>query len=862
MVSDLSTTTPLHPMMGWRYSLTRCLGRTALADVYWARDLEVKDTATPDAHVLLLKVSSALSQLNGFEDALYEVLMPFTESSSSILPIVTDSGNDNGNLWLVLPHTEGKLFSEYLHGGKDTHRLLQELKVYLSVISSSLNQLLPPTYGFLEPAALQLHNGSVRLLNAPLVYALRHYIEKTAHHVDYRLTLNSSYISPAVAVGDVPKAEDDVFSLAAMAYHFLTGEAPFKKQHTLEAVVRHTQVSPIKGLSTHAQETLQQGLTLQPGQRQASPALFIKQLTKRSTTNILLSTAVAAAVTITGLAVHHLAQRAETYLDPHTTVMASVKPGTNNESAANTKAEPATHTPPQSAEAQPPIAPAPVEIDPTTATFNALSNELKQQFVFGSSANLTPIVDKIRSQLSSSTQRETWLPLLDQAIQHEHTQAQSLLDAKDLVHANTLLNQTNQWIKEFSLTQYDMKQASLEQLLKSTQAEQLAVERLLAQAQDALSEQRWTAANGEQNAALFLTQVLTRQPEHPEANYLLLETVKKQQAAIQQQISAKTIQDTQSLLTDTSELINQYKLELVASNQAQLEASYQTLKTAQPELVVVPNTEVAETTEVVSEQAATDNTSTETDISSKALSAQDITQALAQAASLPTTATAVVATPTPATINTIKTTAKAETPTTVYKAKTEAAAPTRDRTDRNKPEVVASTNRAATASRDRVGRDKTETPRVQKTVISEATTAKRIPVARPKPDIQPTAVTRRPVVSRQPEPVPKAEPARPPRTTVARPATRRAAPSRPAQQPSYAATPIRPRYNRAEPAVEEDYMDTMRRADRARIIPVQTTRRPIIPPQYRRAEAPRRPIYSAPDPADELIEVPLSTLLD
>ncbi|MEN9433931.1 MAG: hypothetical protein RLZZ422_1520 [Pseudomonadota bacterium] len=628
MVSDLSTTAPLHPMMGWRYSLTRCLGRTALADVYWARDLEVKDTDKPEAYVLLLKVATALNQLNGFEDALYDVLMPFTESRSALLPIVTDSGNDNGTLWLVMPHIEGKLFSEYLQGGKDRQRLLQDLKPYLNLLANSINQLEPPTYGFLEPAALQLHNAQVRLLNAPLVYALRHYIKKTTPAIDYRLTLNSGYISPAVAVGDVPQPEDDVFSLACMSYHFLTGEAPFKKQHTLEAVVRHTQPSEIKHLSTNAQEALQQGLALQPGVRQETAQLFIKQLTKRSPLKLVLPTAVAAAVAITGFATHHLMQQAETYIDHHANNAA--KPVGIEPKPHNKVTEPVAVNAPKPTKIEPNLATAQVGATLTNTSqpldpLGTLAHELTQQLNLGENANLEPIVGKLRDVLATQHNREQALPLLEQVLQYEHTQTQTLLTNKDLITANLTLSRAGQWIKEFSLSNQAIKQLELEKQLQTAQTQQLEIERLLARAQEALAAQRWTNVNGANNAALFLDQVLEKQPQHPEAKQLLLEAVRKQQDTILKQINNKTIQSTQSLLTDTAELLKKPELSTLAPNQTQLEQAYQALKTSEPDLVKPIET------------ATTQTPSTAESSNSSALSAQDITAAIEQAANVSAT---------------------------------------------------------------------------------------------------------------------------------------------------------------------------------------------------------------------------------
>lgn len=825
MVSELSTTAPLHPMMGWRYSLTRCLGRTALADVYWARDLEVKDIETPEAHVLLLKVATALNQLNGFEDTLYEILMPFTEARSDLLPVVTDSGNDNGTLWLVMPHTEGKLFCDTFQTGKDRHKLLQDLKPYLSLIAESLKQLEPPSYGFLEPAAIQIHDNKIRLLNAPLVKALRQYIEKTNPMVDYRLTLNSGYISPAVAVGDVPTPEDDVFSLACMSYHFLTGEAPFKKQHTLEAVVRHTQPTLVKRIPPSAQEALQQGLALQPGTRQDTPALFIKQLTKRPALKLILPTAVAAALAITGFATQHLFQHAETYIDQHTTLGISTETTVKSTPVPSTPVvvqTPTNATPVISSTSTAPVV-APV---PTPVAVNPLEDELKQQIrLGGTNANLEPTIGKIREALAKNESRDKLIPLIEEAVRYEHTQSQTLLNNKDIIAANTHLTRVGNWIKEFSLPDQSVKQLELEKQLQAAQTQQLEIERLLVQAQEALAAQRWTNANGASNAALFLTQVLERQPQHAEAKYLLLEAIRKQQATIQQQISNKKVQTTQALITDIADLIKKQNLNTVVAAQTELENAFQTLKTTHPELVTPPAPTIA----------AGEETST----TSSALSAQDITSAIEQAAALSVAnvhPAPVVATPTPA---------PAAAPREV-KPVVATAKPEKEREER---EVVATPAPTRTT---------THAPAPIRTTTVAHTTR---PVERPEP--RPVLRQQAPSIKVELVDLPRARP------TPPRPAPqRRVNPYPPATPPQANLNLQRHRAERADYQDIEPLYDQapMRRAAPARPAPVEQPRR--SPPADYQAPMVRSPM-SRPQPrpvpqdnVDELMEVPLSSILN
>lgn len=83
------------------------------------------------------------------------------------------------------------------------------------------------------------------------------------------------YASPQVLSGSPPSFEDDIFSLACVAYRALTGKHPFGGRTSREAMNDQLVVEPIPGLADRYWRVLEQALAYERSERPASISAFL-----------------------------------------------------------------------------------------------------------------------------------------------------------------------------------------------------------------------------------------------------------------------------------------------------------------------------------------------------------------------------------------------------------------------------------------------------------------------------------------------------------------------------------------------------------------------------------------------------------
>jgi hypothetical protein len=88
------------------------------------------------------------------------------------------------------------------------------------------------------------------------------------------------YISPEVAQGLPPIAQDDSFSIACIAYQLLQGTAPFACLSSLAALTQHKQPAPLLHLKSETRASLQRALSLHRVDRQASAYELVHAFTE------------------------------------------------------------------------------------------------------------------------------------------------------------------------------------------------------------------------------------------------------------------------------------------------------------------------------------------------------------------------------------------------------------------------------------------------------------------------------------------------------------------------------------------------------------------------------------------------------
>lgn len=305
------------PLIENRFALRRKIASTALADIYWADDLYTPTQGEKDHLMLLILATPSIISLPGFAKA-WSAVMSRPAPPAAAYPTITDWGNAETHYWFSCPQTQGSLLSEYLHE-LDKHKLTPDQALQMTAaISHALNNVQAGAFGYFEPGATLHLEASYVLLNAPLVKVM-HLLLRQQTGVRAPLALHSPWLSPSVAVGDLPVTEDDSFSLASL-YQMLVGQQlPYGQESTLTALAHGTSATIYPKFKTETRELLSQALSLQRNQRPENPEALIKGLGRKNHRKLLLPLAVLAAVGVVVYASYHLVSKFNGLLNEPTT---------------------------------------------------------------------------------------------------------------------------------------------------------------------------------------------------------------------------------------------------------------------------------------------------------------------------------------------------------------------------------------------------------------------------------------------------------------------------------------------------------------------------------------------------------------
>ncbi len=190
---------------------------------------------------------------------------------------VVSFGHDGGDDYMVLKLPRG----EFLGKKTATSTVYGDLPKVLDLISTvqtALNTLKKCSieHGRVEPASIFItENGEVGLLDSIYVSAKQHQLEQG---VDYTSTVpnrEAIYASPDVCFGRKLSEQDDVFSLACISYHLLSGQHPFGGANSVSALLNKIRPKPIDTLTDAQWQHLEQGMSLKQETRLQTINAFI-----------------------------------------------------------------------------------------------------------------------------------------------------------------------------------------------------------------------------------------------------------------------------------------------------------------------------------------------------------------------------------------------------------------------------------------------------------------------------------------------------------------------------------------------------------------------------------------------------------
>lgn len=259
-----------------QYVLEALLAETSLATFFRARDRMTLEADGSESSLILAEVSPKIAGFPAFESTLQRVLEEFDRPDSPLS--IAGAYRDTDTYWVIYNESAGKTITELMQERDGQQFSPQEAQAILFNIFRAARQFMSRGgFGFLEPGAVLCSRNNCKLLNAPIAVVLR-ILTGVTGSANAPFALQSPYISPEVARGVLPSSQDDTFSIASIAYQLLSGRQPFGDTDTLEAATTRLSPLPLAHLGG-GWKSLQQGLSLQRGKRQASPYTLLQGFT-------------------------------------------------------------------------------------------------------------------------------------------------------------------------------------------------------------------------------------------------------------------------------------------------------------------------------------------------------------------------------------------------------------------------------------------------------------------------------------------------------------------------------------------------------------------------------------------------------
>jgi formylglycine-generating enzyme required for sulfatase activity len=237
-------------LLAGRYRVARRLGEGGMGSVWLAEDEKL------DGRKVAIKMlPSVLAGKKGaYRQVKAEALMAMKLSHSNIATVRAFEEDEGGNPFLVMDYIDGEGLDDILAergplGEEETLRLLGPVAAALDYAHSQ-----GVVHRDVKPG-----NVMVRKDGTPFVldFGIAREIQETMTRVTGKLSSGTLlYMSPEQLNGDAPKAAQDVYSFAAMAYECLTGAPPFARGQIEWQIVNK---SP-EGLPESVGEALRKGV--------------------------------------------------------------------------------------------------------------------------------------------------------------------------------------------------------------------------------------------------------------------------------------------------------------------------------------------------------------------------------------------------------------------------------------------------------------------------------------------------------------------------------------------------------------------------------------------------------------------------
>ncbi|MEX2282196.1 MAG: protein kinase [Gemmatimonadota bacterium] len=259
-----------------RYNIEREIGEGGMATVYLARDLR------HERRVALKVLKPELAAVLGGERFFSEIRVTANLQHPNLLPLF-DSGEANGLLFYVMPFVDGESLRARLD--REGQLPVDEATRIAVAVASALEYAHAQgvIHRDLKPENILLQSGQPVVADFGIALAISN--AGGARITQTGLSLGTpQYMSPEQATGDRVDARSDIYSLAAVTYEMLAGEAAHTG-NTAQAIIARVLTEQPRSLRStrphlpeHVEVAVTKALSKLPADRWASASQFADAL--------------------------------------------------------------------------------------------------------------------------------------------------------------------------------------------------------------------------------------------------------------------------------------------------------------------------------------------------------------------------------------------------------------------------------------------------------------------------------------------------------------------------------------------------------------------------------------------------------
>ncbi|RTZ63320.1 MAG: hypothetical protein DSZ29_07100 [Aquificaceae bacterium] len=261
-----------------KYILGPCVLSSATGDVYSAQPANIANQSESQVFIKFLPENypHSVGAMTFFTQEIERV-----RSGCNVFNIVSfEQANDNPYLVFKLP--QGIFLSEKI-SQKNSYGDLSEVLRLVSKIKNALNTLenCGLIHGCVGVDSIYLSdNNDVILLDSIYVSAKQHQLEQDIEHTETIPNREAIYASPDVCFGRPVSEQDNVFSLACISYHLLSGQHPFGGDNSVAALLAKVRPQRIEGLTDMQWQHLENGMAFAKENRLETMDDFIRGFDK------------------------------------------------------------------------------------------------------------------------------------------------------------------------------------------------------------------------------------------------------------------------------------------------------------------------------------------------------------------------------------------------------------------------------------------------------------------------------------------------------------------------------------------------------------------------------------------------------